>query len=53
MTCRVCGQPISAERLDAMPRTVTCSRSCSLEDQRALRREGARRQRRRKKGAKS
>lgn len=37
MTCKVCGDPIPDARLEAQPRTVTCSRACSEAHTRNLR----------------
>ena len=44
--CRVCARTISAERQQAQPRAVTCSkRECGREHQRRLNRVTAQRQR--------
>ena len=50
MTCRVCGQPISTDRLNAQPRAVTCSATCRTADQKELRRQVAARRRQELKG---
>ena len=48
--CAVCRDPISADRQQAQPRAVTCSRrECGQEHQRRLARAGAQRQRERAK----
>ena len=42
-TCRQCGGEIHPERLKALPRTLTCSKQCSVNDQQELNRQSTRR----------
>ena len=53
MNCKICGEPIPEVRLELQPRIKTCSRSCSVENQRRLNAEGQRRFRARAKAAKA
>ena len=47
--CKTCGAPISSDRLEAQPRSVTCSTKCSQERKAILRKAGAARHRGRQK----
>ena len=49
MACKICGAPISSDRLEAQPRSVTCSTKCSQERKAILRKAGAARHRGRQK----
>ena len=43
MTCTICGADIPIARLEVAPATVTCSRDCSDENSKLVRRAAARR----------
>ena len=49
MSCKVCGRPIPEARLEAQPRSETCSRACATENRQANARARAVRQRERAK----
>ena len=52
MNCSTCGRQISKDRIDAQPLVVTCSRDCSAENSKRVRREAAQRWRDKTKAAK-
>lgn len=43
--CTICGGPISAERLELSPNSVTCSKTCSLRNTRNIKAASAARRR--------
>ena len=52
MTCIICESEIPTARLDVAPATLTCSRDCSTENARRVRRDAAKRWRVNAKAAK-
>ena len=43
MTCSICGHDIPDARVEVAPSTLTCSRDCSTENSKRIRREAAKR----------
>ena len=52
MTCIICGADIPIARLEVAPATLTCSRDCSYENSKLVRRGAAKRWRDKAKAAK-
>ena len=52
MTCTICGDEIPIARLEVAPATLTCSRDCSDQNAKRIRRDAAKRWRVNAKAAK-